>query len=205
MAAQVHLNGRGEPAKPVAVLGWGHEGRLRQPHLRGDLLHPTVRWWGGREANGRGVSGEWPIGECMNDVHRQSHDSTPDKAGAQKGLVNVGGATDFPGDPPYRSSRPWSGSACCVARASISGRCNSMSPRAGRRAKPAALVKPMSIPGYEHEPPQSLEGRKPDHHLDQPRCMSCQVRARLVLRPKWLRCRRTDASKRTSPSASVGL
>jgi hypothetical protein len=79
-----------------------------------------------------------------------------------------------------------------------------MSPRAGRWAKPAALVKPMSIPGYEHKPPQSLEGRKPDHDLDQPRCMSCQVRARLVLRPNWLRCRRTDARQRPlgRPSAA---
>src|SRR5262249_16743294 len=88
---------------------------------------------------------------------------------APRGLVNFGGATDFPGAPRLLTleAMEWFG-LLRRSRVDIWPVQLLVALRAGQRAKPVALVKPMNIAGSEHESLQSLEGGMPDHHHDRP-------------------------------------
>ena len=69
--AQINLDGRREPAQPVAV-GFGpSEGGFRKVHFQRKGLHPVVGSGLGQHAHGGGVAAEDAVCESVNlvDTH----------------------------------------------------------------------------------------------------------------------------------------
>jgi hypothetical protein len=66
VAAEIDLNGRGEPPEIKAVGAGNQERRFRQVHLPSHLLHPEVASGGRKETDSCGVAGERLVGERVH-------------------------------------------------------------------------------------------------------------------------------------------
>lgn len=77
VAAEVNLHLRGKPAQAPAILPGCQEGRLRQVHLHGHLLHPCLSLPAIEEqAHSRRVAGEGLLGKGVHLVYGISHHSS---------------------------------------------------------------------------------------------------------------------------------
>ena len=66
VAAEIHFHGRREPAQRESVVAWKKKRRLREIHLRGDVLHPLRFAFAIEKTDRCRISAERSVRKCVD-------------------------------------------------------------------------------------------------------------------------------------------